>query len=236
MKKTGFLFLLLMSTLPALAQITTGWGLELFPNLSNRRLVAYTSISEQMIQEIEKREVSKPSYAAHLFLFWKKEKIGFQIGAGFADTGYRTVEEPIPANDPDFAIASSRRYVFQNYNLELPASMKFYQSLSDKDLFNFMLGANVSYNLSNDTLTVLYGGENSTRRVADESDFRKINYAFTAGIGWEHRFSPTFTLILQPTFTFWMKGVLKDTIYTELNRNLYSFGVRVGFRFDRELE
>ncbi|NUO03518.1 MAG: outer membrane beta-barrel protein [Saprospiraceae bacterium] len=235
MKKTGFLFLLAIAAWPSFAQQSFGWGINLYPNISNRRLIAYSSITDEMIRAIEKREGSKPSYAAHLFLAWRSEKAGFQVGAGFADAGYRTVEEAIPADDPDFANASSRRFVFRNYNLEIPASLKFYQSLSDKDYFTFMLGANLSYNLANDTLTVLYDGETSaTRSVKDESDFRKINYAFTTGLGWEHQFSPTFTLILQPTFTFWMKALFKETEFTELNRNLYSFGVSVGFRFDRE--
>jgi len=235
MKKTGFLFLLAVAAWPAFAQQSFGWGLNLNPNFSNRRLIAYSTITEQMIRDIEKQETSKPSYAAHLFLFWRSNKVAFEVGAGFANTGYRTVQEPIPSNDPDFPNANSRRFVFQNYNIEIPASLKFYQALSDKDDFNFMLGLNLSYNLSNDTLTVLYDGESSsTRRAADESDFRKVNYAFTTGMGWEHQFSPTFTLILQPTFTFWMKALFKETEFTELNRNLYSFGLNVGFRFDRE--
>jgi len=237
MKKTGFLLLLALAAWPTFAQQSFGWGVNLFPNISGRRLIAYSNITQDMIREIEKREASKPSYAAHLFASWRGEKAGFQVGAGFADTGYRTVEEAIPTNDPDFANAISRRYVFRNYNIEIPASLKFYQSLSDKDYFNFMLGTNISYNLSNDTLTVLYNdGTSSTRSASDESDFRKINYAFTTGLGWEHRFSPKFTLIVQPTFTFWMKALFKETEFTELNRNLYNFGVSVGFRFDRELE
>ncbi len=238
MKKTGLLILLTLAAWPVLSQRVFGWGLNVFPNITNRRLVAYSSISEEMVRQIERREISKPSYAANLFMFWRSERVAFELGAGFADTGYGTVEEPIPADDPDFANATSRSYKFRNYNLELPASLKFYQSLGENDYFNFMLGINIAYNLSNDTLKVLYnGGEpGDTRVTADTQEFRPLNYAFTTGIGWEHRFSPRFSLILQPTFAFWLKGILKDTEYTELNRNLYSFGLNVGFRFDRVIE
>lgn len=237
MKKAWLFLLFGLAAWPAFSQQISGWGLNLSPSISNRRLIAYANVTEEMIREIEALETNKPSYSANLFLYWRSEKIGFQIGAGFMDIGYRTIKTPIPASDPEFPNATSRRFTYQNYNLEIPASIKFYQELGSDDFFNFMLGASLSYNLSNNVLTTLYNGETgTTTSMADESDFRKVNYAFTTGLGWEHRFSPRFTLMLQPTFAFWLKGVLKESETIEINRNLYTFGVNVGFRFDRELD
>ena len=63
----------------------------------------------------------------------------------------------------------------------------------------------------------------------DQQDYRKLNYAFEASMGWGKKLNDNFTIFIQPSFKFWFKGMLVEN---NLNRSLYSLGVRTGIRFE----
>ncbi len=236
MKRLLILFALLASLgIDVNAQASFFWGPVAEPNLSHRRLIAFSNISQLAIDSIEARETSKPSISFGLFAGWRKEKVGFRFGALYMNTGYRTVRELIPPNDPDAANASERRFIYQNHNIEIPLEIQFLQELDSKNRFFFAMGTGASFNLSNQTKIQLFAGEKVDTRIekADNDLFRKLNYCFRAGFGWEHELSENFSVIIEPTFKIWMQGVLEDN---ELNRNLYSMGLRVAFQFLTEYE
>jgi hypothetical protein len=56
-----------------------------------------------------------------------------------------------------------------------------------------------------------------------------LGYSFISGLGWEHHFNG-FTTMIQPTFQFWLSGLLNDPL-EQYNRNLYSVGVRTAVKF-----
>ncbi len=236
MKKFLVLFGLLVGLgMYAHAQASFFWGPVVEPNLSHRRLIAFSNISQLAIDSLEDRETSKPSLSLGIFAGWRKDKIGFRFGALYMNTGYRTVRELIPPNEPDAANATERRYVYQNHNIEIPLELQFGQELDSKNRFFFAMGTGASFNFNNQTKTILFAGEKVDSRIekSDNALFRKLNYSFRAGFGWEHDLSENFSVIIEPTFKIWMQGVLVDN---ELNRNLYSMGIRVAFQFLTEYE
>jgi len=224
------LALFLVAATALTAQPTFRWGLNLYPNLTNRRLIALSNISQSAIDSIEKREVSRPSWSAGVTAGWRGKKLGFHTGINYMDAGYRTVKEDTPEDDPKLPLGRQRRFAFQNNYLEIPAEVNFYQSLGERSAFYFMLGTAISINTTNRTDTFYYSGERITgvHQQDDSDDFRTINYAFQTGMGWEYAFSERFMMVLSPTFKFWMRGVLKEN---DLNRNLYSIGLNARLMF-----
>ncbi len=211
------------------AQAEFGWGLEAYPNFSNRRLIAQTTVSDKETRELEALETGRFSYSAGLFAQWRGERAGFQTGLRFLDTGYRTIRTPLSADDTPPPGATEKRIVYQNLFIEAPAEIQFFQELNEKNDFFFSMGLALAYNLSNSTKTVYYTGDTSSSdsEKADKAEFHNISYSFLTGMGWEHQVSDGLSFVLQPSFQFWLQALL---IETDINRNLYSVGLRVGVK------
>lgn len=226
---------LMLISLEVIAQNSFYLGLNLYPNYSSRRLIALSNISIPEIDSIETRETSRPSWSAGVAMGWRSQKLGFQIGLDYMDSGYRTVKEDLPEDDPRSGTAGKRRIIFQGQYLSVPMEVHFYQQLSERSDFYFMMGAAASYNIGNSFNTRYYAGENDelVRMAEENSEYRGVNMAFQSGLGWAYDLSDNLRLSLQPTFMFWMRGVLKEN---DLNRNLYSMGLRLGLMFQKTAE
>ncbi len=212
------------------SQAEFGWGLEVYPNFSNRRLIAQAGISNQQIQELEALEAARFSYSAGLFAQWRGGRAGFQAGLRLMDTGYRTVKTSLSADDSPPPGAAEKRIVYQNLFIEAPAELQFFQELDDNNDFFFMMGLSLAFNLANKDKTIFYTGESRTvnSETPNQDNFSNLSYSFLTGIGWEHQFSDSFSVVLQPTFQFWLQALL---IEADINRNLYSVGLRLGAKF-----
>lgn len=233
MKKLFPVIFLLLGCLTLSAQ-SFYWGAYLYPNYSSRRLIAIdANLSEQMLQDIEDRETGKFSISGGGHAGWRGEKAGFQFGLGVAETGYRTVREPIPPDSPDAPNASQQRFIYRNINLELPIELQFIHELDYRNFFYFMLGGVGSYNLANQEIKILYDGDIRERGddPEPEGDYRRSNFAFQAGLGWERNIGGSTHLYLQPNFQFWLSGLYRDA---SINRSLYNFGLKLGVKFYRE--
>ncbi|MCB0629680.1 MAG: outer membrane beta-barrel protein [Saprospiraceae bacterium] len=235
MTKYAFFFIFFLFATQLSAQIGTWYSINLYPNYSNRRLIVFDNLTQDQIDVIDSLETRKPSYSIGGAIQWRGEFLGFQLGANFVETGYRTIRQPIPAEDPFSGRAEEYQQTFSNYLLEVPAEVTFYQVLNEKNEFFFMMGTGLAYSISNRTTTRLYnGGSPQTEKNATEGPFfRKMNMEFQAALGWETAFSPTMRLVIQPHFQFWMRGLYQDEL---INRNLYSLGVRVGLKFGQLIE
>lgn len=222
---------LILSTL-ASAQSTASWGIELYPNMTSSRLIGSEQLSEKEIRAIDSLERGRPSWSAGLFASWRAEKVGFEIGLGYMNAGYRTTRQVILPGAPDEALGEERRDVFEGHYLEVPIQVSFYQRLNERNEFLFSLGTGISYNLSNFSRIQYYGGEDGPsvqREKLDKEDFRPLNYAIQAGMGWEHAWSPRMTMVVQPNFKLWLNGMMRENPF--INRNLYSVGLRLAFRW-----
>ncbi len=153
------LALFLVAATALTAQPTFRWGLNLYPNITNRRLVVLTNITQPAIDSIEKREVSRPSWSAGFTAGWRGKKLGFHTGINYMDAGYRTMKEDTPEADPNLPLGRQRRFAFQNSYLEVPAEVNFYQSLGERSAFYFMLGTAISINTTNRYDTFYYSSE-----------------------------------------------------------------------------
>ena len=229
---TRLLFVLAATilALPLWGQAEFGWGLEVIPNFSNRRLIAQPNVPRDEIRALEELETARPSYSAGAFAQWRGGRAGFQTGLRFVNTGYRTVRSGIVDEDDPPLGAEQKRNDFQNLFLEIPGEILFFHELDDKNDFFFMMGFSLAYNLANYENTLFYTGESPERRriKAEQSDFNPVHINFLSGAGWEHRFGESFALVLQPTFQFWLRSLLQQA---DLNRNLYAFGLKVGVKF-----
>jgi outer membrane translocation and assembly module TamA len=215
------------------AQASFDWGLSATPNFSHRRLIAQDVINRAEVDSLEELEIAKISYSAGALVRWRSEKIGFQTGINYMNSGHRTRRVPVEPVDPAPSLgATEKRTVFRNIFIEVPAELQFFQELNDNNDFLFMMGITLSYNINNTTDLVFYNGESQevVEQPTDNDQFSRVNYSFIAGMGWEHQFGENFIMSLQPTFQFWLRPLLND-INLPLNRNLYAVGLRASAYF-----
>ncbi|MEN0002781.1 MAG: outer membrane beta-barrel protein [Bacteroidota bacterium] len=224
--------LLLLFLLPTLAtsQSTFNWGINAYPHLAGTRVLSFGQLSNRQLAEINEREITRFGYGGGVFAQWKGEKLAFQLGLSYLDTGYRTIRDTIPTDAPRPANATEQRLLFRYQYIELPVEIQFYQNFRDKYAFFFMLGASFSYNLNNTQTTIFYTGDTDTRDTdtLPIEEFNRFNYAFQSGLGFEAKLNNKLGLFIEPVFQFWLQEVFKER---ELNRSLYTFGLKVGLRF-----
>lgn len=234
MKRILSTFTFLLITIVSIqAQQRTGIGINLFPNYSHRRLVAFDLSAQSEADSLEANEIAVPAYAAGLLLSYRSEKTGVQVGLNYSQSGYTSKRTLIPPSDPNSVNFSEQRYSFRAHQIEVPFAVYFYQELSDKDDFFFSMGSGISYNLNNQDVLTRFDGESAAKEISKaEGDFRRLSYNFQTSMGWEHRMGENLVFSLAPTFRIWLAGIYREA---PLNRNLYQFGLRATVRFDREI-
>ncbi len=214
-----------------IGQSTFSWGLNLYPNLSDRRLVNTGGLlSDKAMAEIDKIEKTQFGYAVGLDMQWQAEKIGLNLGLRYMNAGYNIGRTILLPDDPnvDFADESSGR--FEQTRLELPVEVLFFFNLSDEDAIFFTMGASFGYTLQTKNELTLYRNNNPETSLIDpEYPVRDFNYAFQTGVGWQTQLNNKLQLSIQPNFQFWFKGIYEDEAL--INRNLFNFGVKLGLRF-----
>lgn len=231
MQKSFFILLCFLFVNDCMAQAGFSWGVSLYPNFSDRRLIAYSFITQDEINRLDSLERGRFSYSGGILAEWRTEKVGFQTGVNFMNTGYRSIRERLLPGDPDEGLGTERSYLYRNYNLQIPAELHFYQEVGPGNEFIFTLGGALSYNIANASYKILHSDGTSERiDVSSEGEeFRPVNIAFVTAVGWETDISESLSLVIQPTFEFWMRGIMVTT--TDLNRNLYNLGVKINLKF-----
>jgi len=232
MKKILLFTIALLTAGSVFAQAELSWGIHATPNVSHRRLIAQEDIDRREVNRLDSLEVAKFSYKAGAFVRWRSERVGFQTGLNFMNSGHRTLRGPVQAGDPAPLNADDKRTVYEHYFIEAPAELQFFQELDEKNDFLFMMGLTIAYNINNSTRLVFYDneGQEVVDQDTDNSRFTKLHYNFATSMGWEHAFSESFGITLQPIFQFWLSPLLNDPDIS-LNRNLYSVGLRAAVVF-----
>ena len=227
------IFVVCSTLLQAQENRSAGYGIELFPNLSNRRLIAFDLSNQVEIDSIQANEYGLPTYGAGIFLNYRGEKVGLRFGLNYMELGYRGMKTTIPFDDPFASQFSEIEYTFKSQQIEAPISFIFYQQLSEKNEFYFLLGTGISYNFNNKDIFTRFEDDFQETTTNDApQDFRPLNFSLQTGMGWEHHFDKSITLDIAPVFKLWMSGLYKGEL---LNRNLYQIGLKIGIRFDREI-
>ncbi|MCH2083253.1 MAG: PorT family protein [Saprospiraceae bacterium] len=233
MRETILLFVGLCLATAASGQSRFGYGISVFPNYSNARLIAFDNLSEEQVIRITNNETWKFSYTGGVFANWRSEKLGFQLGLNYMNSGYQTIRDSIPFDQPNPNNADDWRMIYQSTYIELPMDIQFYQEVSDTDEFFFMFGATASYNINNKIETVYYFGDSQSSEIEsqDNNNYNGFNLGFQSALGWEKSFSEQYAMVVQPTFQYWFRGMLKDN---SLNRSLFSLGLRVAFKIKQQ--
>lgn len=217
-----------LSTALFAQDISRSIGIQLLPGVSSRRFLPNNVLSSQEIRDIEDREMASFSYGAGVNYLVRGEKAGFSLGLLYQQLGYETNRFEWTESE-SFEEAEE---TFVQQALSLPAAINFYQELGRTDRFYFLLGLELSYQLSTEETRTLFDRNSSfTEPIQrpEEEEFRRTNFALRTGMGWEHDFSPRLMLSLQPTFQYWFRSLLRDTDGSD--RNLYSLGVRAALNF-----
>jgi hypothetical protein len=220
------------ASLPLQAQNLPYLGLVAYPNISGARIAAGSFLNNAQIDSLERRETTRTSRSAGLVVQWQAEKVGFRSGILYTESGYASVREPVPGGSNSPEGASTQRLQYKSVLLEIPAELLFVHQPDNKNRVNFSMGLSAAINVRNIEQTDYYSGEKiSSRQVTlDNHDFTPIHLSFVTGMGWQHEISPKFAFFAQPTFQFWFNGLLREAI--DLNRNLYSVGLKTGILFN----
>lgn len=222
------LFFLLLSPTIHAQSVRSGVGISLFPHVAHRRLVAVELGSLISTDSLDAAERSLPTYALGVLFSHRGEKVGVQAGIHYSRMGYRGRRVDIPLTNPIAARFSEQEYRFVTQQIEVPLGLVFYQALSEKTEFFFLLGSGISYNMTNKDTYIRYEGDISEKETTRAlGDFRRLNYCFQTGMGWERRLDERWSLSIAPVFRLWMAGLYREA---ELNRNLYQMGVQVVLR------
>lgn len=210
------------------AQGSPQFGLTASPGISGARLAAGTFLNDDALDSLEARETSRPSLALGLAAQWRGAKAGFRLGFQFTNSGYRTVQEAIPPGEPAPPGAVNRSIAYRSTFIEMPAEILFLHEINPKDRVNFMMGFGAAYNIGNYEDTTFFSGEKigTERQKLSNDNFRRLHLSFQTGIGWQRDFGEKIVFFVQPTFQFWFNGLLLDA--DEVNRNLYSIGLKTG--------
>ena len=226
-------FLLLLFSLPLFisAQTTktqsSGWGVELYPHLSNNRLIAGGNIGFREARRRDSLEVADFGYAAGVFYALRGEKIGYHFGLRYLVTGYETLRGPLD-DDPFLPASIDYSEKFRAQYLELPFYVNFYQNISDKTSFFFTLGAAANIHLNSTIERTLYEADGPVTGDFEPEGtvYRAVNFAMLSAIGIETTFNDKVTIGFQPNFEYWLGGnVVESSDF--ITRNFYNIGVRV---------
>lgn len=202
-----------------------GFGVELYPHLSNRRLLAHQSVLFSEIARTDSLEKANFGYGLGVFYYQRVERVGFNVGLRYLSTGYRVDDDVLPNQPANNTATFSQVYTAQL--LEVPFQFNFYQNLGAKTSFYFTLGATASLHLKSQIeQTNKLDSGTVTEIVETDVKYRSVNFGMITAIGIQRRFNK-FTLGLQPTFEYWLSGNIVPDESTLLNRNLYNIGLRL---------
>lgn len=235
-KKLSLALLFIISNLAlGLAQDRyVDYGLNLYPHLSNRRLVAFDEYAQSEVDSLERYESARPSLGLGFYLNYRALKVGIRTGVNYMQVGYTGERQAIPLNDPLASEFTDFKKDFVSHQIEVPFSLLFYQQLSPKDEFYFLLGSGLSLNIANrDVFTRYEGSVSEKERVKPEEDFRAVNVCIQTGLGWERQISRQLRMGVAPVFKLWLSGLYTDEI---LNRNIYQMGINLSFSLHQKVE
>jgi len=219
---------LLLTSLSLGAQtLERSLGLELTPQLSERRVSGVGSVPISELEVIDSLERGSFGYSVGVIYASRIDRIGYSTGLRYSHLTYETLEQAVPGQaGQTFAEDITAHY------LSLPFEVNFYQDVTEKDRVLFMLGVGLQYHLGTRTqrTTLQSGDEVGSERVNEGADYRRLLTSLVTGIGYDRKLSGDWAIRLQPTFQFFLNGNLRPGEDIRANRNFYQLGLRVVIR------
>ncbi len=228
MVRLVFAFLIFLPVLGSAQTLERSFGLELTPQLSERRISGTANVTYNQLNAIDSLETGAFGYGIGAIYESRVDRIGFSTGLRYTNTGYATLEQPLRGE----AGTTYTDRVTAHY-FSVPFEINFYQDVTEEDRVLFMLGAGLQYHLGTRTQRTTYanGGETGSAGVEEEGiDYRPLLASFVTGIGYDRKLSNDWAIRFQPTFQFFLNGNLRPDLDTLANRNFYQLGLRVVVR------
>lgn len=203
------------------------FGLELTPQLSDRRVSGVGSVSVAELEVIDSLEQGSFGYSAGLIYESRIDRIGYSTGLRYSRLAYERLEQAMLGQ----AGQTFTEDITAHY-LALPFEINFYQDVTEKDRVLFMLGVGLQYHLGTrvQRTTFQSGEEIASERIDEDVDYRGLVTSLVTGIGYDRKLSNDWAIRFQPTFQFFLNGNLRPGEDTRANRNYYQLGLRIVIR------
>jgi hypothetical protein len=203
------------------------FGLELSPQINNRRITRVGSATAFQVEAIDSLETSTLGYAVGVLYENRVDRIGWSSGLRYTRAGYGGIEQRTGT------VGETYRDEVTAHYLAVPFELNFYQDASPDDRVVFVLGAALQFHLgTRATRTEVRDGED-TNTIPIEDDrfvYRGLVPSFMTGIGYDRRLGTDWAIRFQPTLQYFLTGNLSDSPDLLANRNLYQVGLRVTLR------
>ena len=225
-----FFLLSLPFLLSAQEVIETGFGLELFPNVSNRRLAAGSDLVLDQLVALDSLENATFGYGIGLVYDNRLDKLGYTVGLRAGQAGYRTLEQRIgdPLDNRGFRITTRTRF------LTVPLEINFFQDISEKDRVLFFFGGEAHLHLSTRIRRQDFAeGREIDDVLLPESDaveYRAAQFSLSTGLGYDRKLSNEWAFRLQPTARFFLSSNTKRDEVDRVGRSYYQLGLRLTVR------
>ncbi len=211
--------------------IERGFGLELYPHLSDRRLAGGSDLIFDELAALDSLENGIFSYGLGLVYDNRFDKLGYTIGIRYARTGYKTLEQPIgdPFDNVGFRLTTTTQFV------SIPLEFNFFQDIDKKNRVFFFFGGAANYHLS--TRIRRQDFENGTETADEllpESDFieyRRLQFSLATGIGYDRMLNERVAVRLQPDVRFFLSGNTVRNEIERVSRNYFQLGLRATVRW-----
>lgn len=225
-----FRLVFLLFALPGVLAAQTlerSFGLELSPQLSERRVSGVGSVTFTELDRIDSLEQGTFGYGIGLLYENRVERIGYTTGLRYTRNGYETLDQAVPGQP-----GRTFRDEISAHYLALPFEVNFYQDVTDKDRVLFVLGVGLQYHLGTRTRrTTLLGGDEVGSELVDEDiNYRGLVTSLVTGVGYDRKLSNDWAIRFQPTFQFFLNGNIRPEEDTRANRNYYQLGLRIIIR------
>lgn len=208
-------------------------GISFSPDYAYRTLK--TDASSQWIADNRNdTEIPKFGYTTGLnFSMTLGKRFSVEIGALYSDKGEKTKKINLVWGTPDPDAPTKVKFIHHYYYLDIPLKVNFHFFKIRKN--GFFVSAGISSNIfiteKTTTIADYSDGHTSTNTRFDQDELKKLNFAFTAGIGYQNHLSNKLLLNVQPTYRRSITPVNHIVYDGWIRSYLYSLGLDIGLYY-----
>jgi hypothetical protein len=202
-------------------------GITYSPDYSYRKLKS--DASGKLIADLrDTMEIGKYGYTTGInFVYLINKKISIASGLLLSDKGERT-KKYILLNPATGVLPVNNTFIYHYMYLDIPVKANYY-ILTEKLKLFVTAGVSANFFLTQKTTSILgYNSRSSEKKTSTvESDFLKINFAYTVGFGIDYPISNKFIFKLEPIY----QRSITSVINAPVKSYLYSVGLNVGLYY-----
>jgi Outer membrane protein beta-barrel domain len=202
-------------------------GITYSPDYSYRKLKS--DASGKLIADMrDTMEIGKYGFTTGVnIVYLITKKISIASGLLLSDKGERTKKYAL-GNAASGVLPVNNRFIYHYMYLDIPIKANYYILTGKLKLF-VTAGMSANIFLTQKTTSILdYNSRSSEKKTSTvESDFSKINLAYTAGLGIDYPISTKMNFKLEPVY----RRSITSVINAPVKSYLYSVGLNVGLYY-----